>query len=317
MTDNTRPYQKLHHLGSRKTANVFEGSDIDVQEKIDGSQFRFFYDTDADRPRFFSRYAEIDVAKPDKLFAPTVAHLMSVPFDHTYAGLTFYGEAMCGKRHHKLTYDRVPDGHLVLFDVILGDRAARSGDIVSWARRLGVEPVERLLYGSVTPLHLDDLLKTPSMLGGMLEGVVIKNRANGVMAKYVAPAFREIVGVKPRPNKFGEWPAFITALTEAVSNPARWEKALAHLRESGSLTDSAKDIGPIVREVQRDILEECESFIKDELYQKASPIIVRESARPIAPWYKDRLTKEVTDQISQPAPSEEIPVRLADDGEQY
>ena len=49
---------------------------------------------------------------------------------------------------------------------------------------------------------------------------------------------------------------------------ARWEKAIAHLREAGAigLEPANSDIGKVIKEVQRDILEECGEDIRRELF---------------------------------------------------
>lgn len=295
------PYPKLHHLGTRETANLFEGEEIEVQEKIDGSQFRFWVEEDTGHLRCCSRGGEIDVLNPQKLFGPTVEHLrFKCPIIPD--GIVFYGEAMCAPHHNKLAYERAPEGNLVLFDALVPRASAPSGyhhmqyeELEHWARVMQVQPANQLAFGNILPTDLDSFLEGPSMLGGMREGVVIKNRRNGVMGKYVNPRFREIMGVKPRANKYGEWPAFLAALSESVSTEARWEKAVQRLREEERLADSPKDIGAIVRLVQADIVEECQAYLADELMKKALPEITKQAARPIALWYKERLARSIAE----------------------
>ena len=41
-----------------------------------------------------------------------------------------------------------------------------------------------------------------------------------------------------------------------VRTPARWNKAIQHLRERGLLEDSPRDIGLILREIPEDVLKE-------------------------------------------------------------
>lgn len=290
MTITAHP--KIYHIGTKETFGLFEGEDIHVQEKIDGSQFRFYKD-DAGELHFFSRSTVLET--PDqagKLFKGAMEHILGHPF-LVHPGLLYCGEAVCCPRANKVTYERVPVGSMVLWDVrnMEGQSIIKTHvDLDEYASRLGVESVALLAYGNVGPADLEGLMKRPSQLGGMLEGVVVKNRANGMVGKYVSQQFREIQKVRaPSTSDQSDWPSYVLSLTDAVSVPARWEKAIQRLGEQGKLTDSPQDIGPIIKEVQADIEVEAESWLKDKLYEKAIPRILKDSARNIALWYKERL----------------------------
>ena len=59
-------YQKVSHLGSPTLDRLLEGI-VHVEEKIDGSQFRFEIDADG-KLHFGSRRVDFDDVKPDPNF---------------------------------------------------------------------------------------------------------------------------------------------------------------------------------------------------------------------------------------------------------
>lgn len=76
---------------------------------------------------------------------------------------------------------------------------------------------------------------------------------------------------------------------------ARWNKAVQHLKERGEFTESPKDIGPLIKEVQHDIAEECSDEIKDALYRYAIKHIQRGVVAGLPEWYKEELLKSQFD----------------------
>ena len=61
----------------------------------------------------------------------------------------------------------------------------------------------------------------------------------------------------------------MSVIIERYKTPARWEKAIQHLRDDGTLTNSPRDIGLLIKEVRKDIQEECQSEIKEILFRWA------------------------------------------------
>jgi hypothetical protein len=134
-----------------------------------------------------------------------------------------------------------------------------------------------------------------SALGGVeIEGVVVKNHRQfgaddkPLMAKVVRDGFKEL--------NSGEWRAanptptdIREALGRLVSTPARWQKAVQRLRDAGKLTESVKDIGPAIKELQSDIDAECKDLIIERLLAWALPTIRRRASGGFPDWYKARL----------------------------
>ena len=202
-------------------------------------------------------------------------------------------------KHNTLAYDRTPNKNLILFDINTNEEEYLSyDDKRKEAERIGLEIVPILFNGRIdSPQMLLSFLERTSILGGQkIEGVVVKNYhrfgqdKKVLMGKYVAEAFKEIHG--------GEWKKnnptsgdVIQNLILSLKTPARWNKSVQHLRERGLITDSPKDIGLLIKEVQQDIDKECTDEIKDALYKNAISHIRRGITGGLPEWYKEELMK--------------------------
>jgi len=168
-------YPSIYALGHRAVADLFAGDEVVIEEKFDGSQFSFAALDGVLHCR--SKGVAIEVAAPDKLFAAAVEHVRSV-FPLLRPEHVYRCECIARQKHNVLTYDRVPAGSLVLFDVELpGQNFMTPEQKYDEAMRLGIEPHQQLgrnYGGAVT--DLEGLLNRTSSLGGCkIEGVVVKN----------------------------------------------------------------------------------------------------------------------------------------------
>jgi hypothetical protein len=152
--------------------------------------------------------------------------------------------------------------------------------------------------GNVTEAgSLIDLLDRTSILGGQkIEGIVIKNYnrfgmdKKVLMGKFVSEKYKEVhAGAwrESNPTKTD----IIQSLIVAYRTPTRWNKAIQHLRESGGLDGSPKDIGGLIKEVQNDVKAECKEEIMSALFGYAWPQIQRGIVSGLPQWYKDELMK--------------------------
>ena len=166
------------------------------------------------------------------------------------------------------------------------------------AERLGLEVVPLLYRGRIdNPDVLRGLIDRTSILGGQkIEGCVLKSYhkfgkdGKAMMAKFVTEAYREV--------QKGDWreqnPAqgdVVQRLIETYRTPARWNKAIQHLREAGKLKDSPEDIGPLLIEVREDVRAECLEEIASALFNWAWPQLSRGLTSGLAEHYKDELLK--------------------------
>lgn len=302
-----KSYPSIFSFGHRAIADLLTVP-VYVQEKIDGSQFSFglirstdleiLHGADSYELICKSKGAEIFLETADKLFKCAVEYVYSIK-DKLVPGWTYRGEVLCRPRHNTLAYDRVPRHNVVIFDVNTSEETYLTYEsMTEYAAGLDLEVVPLLYQGIVTTAdQLKAFLETQSFLGGQkVEGVVVKPVGYGLfgvdkkalMGKYVSEAFKEIHG--------GEWKKNNPSNNEVVERvallyktPARWQKSIQHLKEAGQLEDSPRDIGKLMKEVNTDVLKECEAEIKEELFKQAWPKIARIITAGLPEYYKKML----------------------------
>lgn len=297
-----RSYGKVFSLGHRYTQGLLDEACV-VQEKIDGSNIAFgvFSDLGADL-HIRSRGGEINQSNPQALFLPSVKYIQSVR-DRIVPGLTYYGEAMCGARHNKQSYERAPDGHVVLFDVYDNGegRYLPQTAVHAKAMELGMTyaPIIFIHYpGSdeLTQERVTELLGAESILGGAIEGFVVKRNATPltmpsgdfVRGKVVSPQFRETAKHKaPKAEKHGPW----EVISSVYGTERRWEKVVERMRAEGLITDTPADIGPVMEHVVRDVIEEDGADILEMPFFRKG--LKGALSRGLPQWYKDLLMQGV------------------------
>ena len=301
---------KIWHLGVAQVEHLFDG-EVEITEKIDGSQF-VFGRVDDDL-KFRSKGAEIFYDAAPKMFNPVVQWAYEAGI-HVANGETVYGETLAKPKHNTLKYDRIPKNHFMLFGYALRDGTFATYDqLVEKAEQMGCEVVPLLYRGERKPLTLDELkefLNRTSVLGGQnIEGIVIKNwekicEFKGLYlpltaAKYVSEQFKEVHSKSwsSENTSRGKW----DVLVSNYRTNARWEKAIQHLADAGLLEGSPRDIGRLIGEVKRDITEEEQDAIKTHLWNIFSNDILRSVTGGLPEWYKLKLAtpKEETDVVEE------------------
>jgi hypothetical protein len=141
------------------------------------------------------------------------------------------------------------------------------------------------------------------VLGGQkIEGVVVKPLTplygpdkKMLFGKFVSEQFKE--AHKKAWGESNPGPKdIILRLGEAYASPARFQKALIHLREEGKIEGSPRDIGGLIRAIPQDVRKECEDEIKQLLFNYAWPHISRIITRQVPDWYKDLLLRQQFEQ---------------------
>lgn len=289
-------YPKVYNVGHPALDGFFDDV-VTVEEKIDGSQFSFWRDDDG--LHFRSKRADIyqeaagmfeagvqDIVRLYKQSPLTIKH------DFVYRA-----EYLQKPKHNALAYDRVPNGHVILFDIMVDpERYASREMLEDEASDLSLEVVPVLLEGKINSAKdVEDLLQTESILGGQkVEGLVFKRRGNAIfgrdakplIAKYVSEAYREVHQKKKYKVPRQE---IINSIIEQYRVEPRWLKAVQHLRDDGVLEQSPRDIGKLIVEIQEDLKAECGEEIRKTLYNHFIGDILRGSIRGMPEWYKEQL----------------------------
>jgi len=291
-------YPKIFSLGHAALEGLFRDSVI-VEEKIDGSQISFgVFKEDSGEAglRIKSKGATINAESPESLFDKAVEYLKSV--QHLMvSGYAYRAEYLRQPKHNTLAYDRTPQNNLIIFDINPAQESYLSHkEKTEQAKMLGLETVPLLYSGFITnPDQLKGLLETTSCLGGQkIEGVVVKNYSqfgkdgHVLMGKHVSERFREAHQVewKTTNQKQGN---VLANLIDRFKTPARWDKAIIHLKEQGRLMNEPRDIGPLLEAVQEDTKDECEAEIKEILFSWACPHLLRGVTHGFPEYYKNKL----------------------------
>jgi hypothetical protein len=288
-----RSYPKIFNLGHGAIKELFL-DEVQVEEKIDGSQFSFgVYDGVLKCRSKGVKFEDVDGYFPE-MFNLAVATAKSLK-DKLNDGWTYRCEYLNKPKHNCLEYDRVPKNFLIIFDV---DTSLESyityDEKKNESERLGLECVPLLYKGKIDNVDkFNELLNTKSCLGDVdIEGVVIKNYARFgtdkkvLMAKFVNEKFKE---VHKREWKQDSGKDILTIIGESLKSEARWLKAIQHLSEKDELENSPRDIGLLLKEINKDIALECEDLIKEQLLKWGWKRISKIAVSGFPQWYKELL----------------------------
>lgn len=295
-----KKYPRIRTVGHSEIEKLLPGFVI-VQEKIDGSNFSFGRTA---RGELFcmSRNQVLSMADgaDNGMFNKAVEYVKSIA-ERVPVGILARCEYLQSPKHNVVAYSRVPLNNLVLFEVealnpfgqweLLGEEFWEAH-----ARQFGIELVQCFFRG---PLVLEDVnnlftncIAKPSQLGGALpEGIVIKNpkaftyEGEVCRAKLVRQEFKEQMAH----NKESGRPSTVHELGFRFGGAPRWNKAIQHLKEQGQIVGGPEDIGVLMREIGRDVEEECADEIKEALWKRFRRDIVNGAARGFVDWYKKKI----------------------------
>lgn len=286
-------YPSVFALGHKAISDIFQGNVL-IEEKIDGSQFSFGRIDGELVCR--SKNKDIILDAPEKMFGKAIETIKELPI---FEGWIYRGEYLQSPHHNALRYSRVPEKNIIIFDINTGlENYLPYEAKVTEATRIGLECVPIMFQGHVENFDaFQEFLKLTSCLGGdLIEGVVVKNYALFTMEKKVAMG--KYVSEKYKETQQGEWKKsnpntkdIETMLISEYRTPARWAKAIQHLRDRGELLNAPEDIGKLMREVPEDVKKECEEEIKEKLFKYFWPKIARGVSRGLPEMYKEELAK--------------------------
>lgn len=289
-------YPKIFSIGTDYIKDIFN-EDVEVTEKIDGSQFS--WGKIGGELYIRSKGAQLYVANPEKMFAQAINYIEQIQ-DRLPEGIVFYSEYMNKPKHNTLKYERIPKNNIMLFGVMhISQRFELN--IADYASLLDVECVPIMHVGKIGNVsELMNFMDRESVLGGAkIEGIVVKNYHRKFLlggcpmplmaGKFVSESFKEVH--RERWGEEEKTKGRLEIFMESFRTEARWEKAVQHLREHGELENEPRDIGKLIKEIHLDIEAEEANAIKEFLYKEFRNEIMRKATGGAPEWYKKKLTE--------------------------
>lgn len=295
-----KSFPKIFALGDPIINDIFS-EEVEVTEKVDGSQF-VFGKVDG-QLQMRSKGKELFADAPEKMFKEAINYACAIE-DKIPDNTVYYCEYLQKPKHNVLTYERIPQNHLILFGVE-ENRVFVSNyeQLQKHAEAIKIEVVPCLYKGRIDSLaFFSELLEKDSVLGNVkIEGVVIKNYNRRtyitdrvvlelMSGKYVSEKFKEkhAHNWKTENTGKGKWETY----KESFRTEARWQKAVQHLKEKGELDHNPRDIGKLIVEIKKDVTEEEKENIKDFLWKEFGEELLRKVISGFPEWYKEQLAKE-------------------------
>ena len=286
-------YPKIYNLGHPAIKQLFDDN-VEITTKVDGSAIYFCRCEDELIVHSKNRRIYIDAC--DGMFQVAVEQLQRIsPLLHP--GWIYRGEYLQKPKHNVLCYNRVPKNNIIIYNIETSNQTFLPYYLmVQECERIGLETVELLDCCRITSQdQLQQYLNHEDMLGGTkIEGVVCKNYnkfgrdGKVLMGKLVRPEFRE--------RSQREWKksnptlgTIIDQLGQSYRTEARWRKAIQHLSEQNQIEHSPRDIGKVIKEIQRDFVEECSDEVAAAILQYALPHLQRNIVAGFAEWNKESL----------------------------
>lgn len=298
MITSWHSYPQIFNLGHKNIREIFD-DDVLIEEKVDGSQFSFGHFDSILKCR--SKGCQINPDYPEKMFKAAVDYVKTLDFDALLKpGWTYRGEFLAKPKHNSLAYDRTPKNNIIIFDINPTEEEYISyEEKVKEAERIGLETVPLLYRGKInSPDEIIALLERTSILGSQkIEGMVVKNYKRftldkkAMMGKLVSEAFKEVHNKEWKSDNPGAL-GIVELMIAKYKTPARWDKAIIHLREANKLEGSPKDIGFLIQAIQEDIEKECIDEIKEDLFKWGWNKIRRGCMAGFPEYYKEWLLRE-------------------------
>jgi len=289
-------YPKVYALGHAAILDIFKDVVV-IEEKVDGSQWSFSVAKGEISCR--SKGKDMSDGNHDKMFDLAVQNVNEIA-GQLHEGWVYRSEYLMKPKHNTIRYASVPPRNMIIYDISPGlEQYLSPEEKAEEAYRLGLKTVPIFFSGRCESFdQFKSLLETESCLGGhKIEGLVVKNYSRftndgkAMMGKFVCEVFKEEnrKDFRARNPVQGD---ILEVLQKQYTTQARWRKAVQHLRESGDLTGTPKDISPLIKEVIKDIHEECEEDIKEKLFAWAWEKIKRKLTYGMPEWYKQELAKQ-------------------------
>ncbi len=301
-------YLEIPHLGEVLEDDITYGKKFVMEEKIDGSNFRF--GISGERGIMVgSKNVDLTEASP-QMFKPAVdwvyekttseALRRMFPLSGAIVDVIFYGEFLGKPQQNALKYDRIPNNYVMLFDMMIDGVYQDYSVLCKYADFLGLEVVpilqEKGEMFSVSELA-EVVNNTKSVLGGTtVEGVVVKSYDSRMhvrkhdypyMIKYVRDEFKELNQQNWKQQKAEENP--INHILNAINREMVWSKVKQHAKDDGKLEGRMQDMRVLIDYLNTDIEHQWKEAIKEELWAIFQREIISKMGKGFPEWYKKSL----------------------------
>ena len=310
------PYPKIHALGYKGTEKLSQ-LPVYISEKLDGSNVSIHCLVKSVNGdilqqekylKFASRTRWMDMeSKQFAFFLLWAKEHEQQLLDGLEPGEVLWGE-FCNN-HNVLKYDR--KSPFVMFDFSYtspeGERIFEPPSL--WQRYSERRAWDLVNFHSVNPMCCENLSmavdvlsewnKRGSMLGGTIEGIVIKNYLE--KDGYGHPLFVKIVNEHFKEDfkkTYAVGDSLEEALCQVVFSEARFRKGVQRLKENENFTNSVKDIPHILSLIQKDIEEESMETVKEFLVKKYWTSAKKLLNYKIVQRYKQELGLGVNDETA-------------------
>ena len=300
-------YLEIPHIGEVLEDDITYGRNFVMEEKIDGSNFRFGISK--------SRGIMVGSKNMDMTEAP--AKMFKLAIDWVYQESTqkrlnealealmvedviFYGEYLSSPHHNTIKYDKVPINNIILFDMTIDGVYQTYNVLQHYAQYLGLSVVP-ILQTKDSMFAVNELAQvvnnTKSVLGDtLIEGVVVKSYDSRMhirkhdypfMIKYVRDEFKEMNQKNWKEQKANENP--VQHILKAINKEKVWEKAIQHAKDDGKLEGRMQDMRVLIGYLNTDIENQWKEAIKEELWVLFKEEISSQMVKGLPVWYKKSL----------------------------
>lgn len=312
-------YHKILQSYDKVAIGIYDGH-IDIEEKIDGSQFKIFIKPNGDM-EFASHNSPSDAPPDMKMFGVAIEQAQKI-FDgyKPDVEMTIYCEYLKSPKHNTIAYGRTPAMNLILFDVKKDTLYLNREEKVIFVNdHEGLELVPLLWAGDAEVIvdpenpnkmkdsFKEELLNHTSILGHdekskfkTIEGFVVKNYEK----LYDITKYRnfeqsthpwmciKVVNEKFKENNHDENPNRTNKFQELKDNyrtEARMVKTIQRAEEEGLLKGELSDLRILVPMVIQDIEDEEKERIKDALWRMFGKELTGYASKEMVPAYKKYL----------------------------
>lgn len=306
-------YGKVLNFGHKQLKELLD-EPVCVQEKIDGSQFSFWYDDEKDSIRFKSKNTILgcDVGS-NALFDPAISAILEMNLDTKRMfdeQIVFRGECVSKLKHNSIKYERTPKNYVIIFDVEKDGKILSHKEAKKISEEFGFEFVPVYYEGYLKEEEISKFLNEKSALGNdvPIEGVVVKRidcnlfihpfrnvtikEASPEELSFFMPARMKLVSKEFREMNNANWKiekkdSMFERIGQKYCSIQRWRKVIQHGLEDNKLTLTPKDIGYLIPKIIEDVIEEEMDNIKEDLYDASIKRIKGYFIKGFPEWYKE------------------------------